>query len=293
MAAMSNPWLDRRVIAYAHQGGAREGPSSTLYAIEQALAAGATAIELDVHASSDGVLVVCHDPTLDRTTNGSGRIADHSWSELELLDNAWHFVPAEDATPGLPDSAYPLRGLAPADRRYGVARLADVLDAFPGVPLNLDIKQTSPAVPAYEAALAELLLARGRCDDVIVASFNDASTERFRQLAPGISTSPGATLLARAGGAWLAGQQPDEAVLTELRHHVAVQVPPSYAGVRVVDERFVEFVHGLGLAVHVWTIDDRAEMASLLDAGVDGIMTDRPSVLAGLLAERGVAWRAE
>src|SRR5271170_5274630 len=119
---MDNPWLDRRVLAYAHQGGAREAPSSTLYAIETALSAGADAIELDVHASADGVLVVCHDPTLDRTSNGSGRIADHSWAELERLDNAYWFVPGEDAVGGHPDGDYPLRGRAPCDRRLGVAR---------------------------------------------------------------------------------------------------------------------------------------------------------------------------
>jgi glycerophosphoryl diester phosphodiesterase len=287
---MDNPWLERRVLAYAHQGGALEGPSSTLYAIEQALAAGADAIELDVHATRDGILVVCHDPTLDRTTNGSGRIADHDWSDLERLDNAFYFVPGEDARPGLPDSAYPLRGNAPADRRLGVARLVDVLDAFPAVPLNLDVKQTAPQVAAYEAALAELLAAYGRTEDVIVASFNDASTEAFRRLAPGVGTSPGSALLGRAGAALLSGRLPDAAVCAELQHHVAVQVPPSYAGVRVVDERLVAFVHELGLAVHVWTVNDVTEIAELVAAGVDGIMTDRPSVLAAALAEHGAAW---
>ncbi len=288
---MDNPWLERRILAYAHQGGAREGPSSTLYAMQQALAAGADALELDVHASSDGVLVVCHDPTLERTTNGSGRIAEHSWSELEQLDNAYHFVPGEDALPGRADGFYPLRGRAPAERGLGIARLADVLEAFPGVPLNLDIKQNAPVVAPYEAPLAELLTAYGRSDDVIVASFDDASTATFRELAPEVGTSPGSMLLARAGAALLSGGLPDAAVRAELQRHVAVQVPPSYAGVRVVDERFVEYAHELGLAVHVWTVDDPDEMVELVSVGVDGIMTDRPSVLAGVLAERGATWR--
>lgn len=288
---MDNPWLARRVLAYAHQGGARENPSSTLYALEEALAAGADAFELDVHATRDGVLVACHDPTLDRTTNGSGPIAEHDWSELEALDNAFNFVPGDDATPGLPDDAYPLRGRAPADRRFGVARLADVLECFPGVLLNLDIKQTAPAVPAYEAALATLLLAHGRGGDVIVASFNDASTTAFSELAPEVGTSPGSGLLAKAGVALLAGRLPEPEVCAELQRHRAVQVPTSYGGVRVVDERFVAFAHELGLAVHVWTIDDPVEMAALVETGVDGIMTDRPSVLAAVLAERQVGWR--
>src|SRR5271166_2267317 len=109
-----NPWLHRRVISYAHQGGACEAPSSTLAAIGKAVDLGATAIELDVHASSDGHLVVCHDPTLERTTNGSGAIADHLLAELQQLDNAYWFVPGADAQPGRDEAAYPLRGLAPA-----------------------------------------------------------------------------------------------------------------------------------------------------------------------------------
>jgi glycerophosphoryl diester phosphodiesterase len=289
--AVPNPWLSRRVIAFAHQGGAREAPSSTLYAIEQAIAAGADAIELDVHATSDGVLVVCHDPTLDRTTNAAGPIAEHTWSELSVLDNAFNFVPGEDAQLGRSESDYPLRGKAPADRRLGIARLEDVLEAFPTVPLNLDIKQTSPAVEPYEATLAALLGRYGRSDDVIVASFNDASTAAFSRLAPQIGTSPGATLLGDAGRAVLAGTTLDAAVIAALARHVAVQVPASYGGVRFVDERFVALAHDLGLAVHVWTIDDPEEMATLVETGVDGIMTDRPSVLAGVLAERGAAWR--
>ncbi len=283
---MANPWLERRVLAYAHQGGAKEAPSSTIYAIEQALAAGADAVELDVHMTADGVLVVCHDATLERTTDGSGRIAEHTWSELARLDNAYWFVPGEDALRGRPEADYPLRGRAPEQRELGLARLDEVIERFPGVPLTLDIKQTDPEVPAYEEAVAELLVRRGRVEDVIVASFNDRSTSRIAELAPAIGTSPGSALLLRAGQALLSGGSPDEEVLAELRRHVAVQVPPAYGSLRVVDERFVEFVHGIGLAVHVWTIDEAEEMRALLEAGVDGIMTDRPSVLAGVLASR-------
>ena len=288
---MDNPWLERRVLAYAHQGGAREGPSSTLHAIELALAAGADAVELDVRASSDGELVVFHDASLERLTDGSGRVADHLWSELEQLDNAYYFVPGEDAQPGREASAYPLRGRAPSDRRYGVARLAEVLDEFPGVLLNLDIKETAPAVPAYEATLALLLADHGRTDDVIVTSFDDASTETFRDLAPEIRTSAGSRLLGRAGSALLQGRRPDDAVCAELSRHAAVQLPASYQGVRVVDAYLVRFAHELGLAVHVWTVDDPAEMSELVALGVDGIMTDRPSVLAAVLAELGAGWQ--
>lgn len=167
-----NPWLTRRVLNYAHQGGAKEAPSSTLFAMRQALAAGAHAIELDVHCSADGELVVCHDATVDATTNGSGPIAGLTLAELRALDNA---------------AAWPeYAGRAPADRAFGVATLREVLEEFPGVILNLDIKQTAPDVPAYEERLAALLHEYGRTDDVIVASFLDVATDRFSEFAPGI-----------------------------------------------------------------------------------------------------------
>src|SRR5580704_11723247 len=105
-----SPWPSRRVIAYAHQGGAWEGPSSTLFAIESALAAGATGIELDVHATADGHLVVCHDETVDRTTNGHGSISELTLDELRALDNAYWWVPGEVVDHDRPDTDYPLRG---------------------------------------------------------------------------------------------------------------------------------------------------------------------------------------
>jgi len=172
------PWTDRRVIAYAHQGGAWEAPSSTLHAIRSALDAGATAIELDVHATSDGQLVVCHDATVDRTTEGTGRIAELSAAELATLDNAYWWAPGADVSPGLASDRYPYRGRAPGDRRFGIALLEEVLEEFAGVVLNLDIKQTAPVVEPYEEKLAAMLHRFGRVDDVIVASFIEIATSR-------------------------------------------------------------------------------------------------------------------
>ncbi len=184
-------WIDRRVIAYAHQGGAWEAPSSTLYAIREALEAGATGIELDVHATADGELVVCHDATVDRTTEGSGAIAELSTDQVRSLDNAYWWAQGADVTPGLEPDAYPYRGLAPEDHRFRIALLEEVLDEFEGVVLNLDIKQTAPAVEPYEQQLAAMLRRFGRVDDVIVASFHDAATEAFSSFAPEIPTSAG------------------------------------------------------------------------------------------------------
>lgn len=267
---MGNVWLDRRVLNYAHQGGAREGPSSTMHAMRAALDAGAHALELDVHATADGVLVVCHDETVDRTTQGSGRIADLTWAHLQELDNAYWWSPGRvvDHETG----PWPLRG-----QGIGVATLREVLEAFPDVFLNLDIKETAPAVPGYEQALADLLREHGRSSDVIVASFHDVATERFSALAPEIGTSAGTSGVAEFYFAVRDGRPPPAT------RHVALQVPATYEDTVVVTEEFVAAAHSVGLAVHVWTIDEPDEMRRLVDLGVDGVMTDCPSLLAGVL----------
>ncbi|MBA3653806.1 MAG: glycerophosphodiester phosphodiesterase [Actinobacteria bacterium] len=277
---MTNPWIDRRVLNYAHQGGAREAPSSTLFALRQAIAAGAHALELDVHATADGHLVVCHDATVDRTTSAAGAIATMTLADVQALDNAYWWVSGHVVAPGRPDADYVHRGKAPDDRDFGIATLREVLDAVPGVFLNLDIKQTAPAVEPYEAALAELLQEYGRTDDVIVASFNDLATDAFKHHAPAVSTSAGTVAVAEFFAAVRDGEPTPSGVL---RHH-ALQVPATFQDVTLVDERFVTRAHEAGLAVHVWTIDDPAEMRRLVELGVDGVMTDRPSVLTEVLA---------
>lgn len=270
------------MLNYAHQGGAREAPSSTLHAIRAALATGATAVELDVHATADRQLVVCHDDTVDRTTDGTGRIADLTLADLRGLDNAHWWSPGHVVDHE--DGPWPLRGRASDDPDLRIATLDEVLDAFPGVILNLDIKQTAPDVEPYEELLAGVLRDHGRTDDVIVASFLDRATEAFSTFAPEIPTSLGTEATAAFYFAVQAGDPPPAT------RHVALQVPLRFGDRTIVDERFVDAAHGSGLAVHVWTIDDAEEMAGLCELGVDGIITDRPSVCAGVLADRAVAY---
>jgi glycerophosphoryl diester phosphodiesterase len=280
-------WLQRRVIAYAHQGGAWEAPSSTCFAIRRALELGATGIELDVHATVDRHLVVCHDATVDRTTDSSGWIADKTLAELRQLDSSYWFVPGADVTPDLPAGAYPYRGRAPDDRDFGIATLAEaiaVIDEFPGVVVNLDIKRTAPDVEPYEELLADELRLLGRTQDVIVASFNDLASDAFRRFAPEIATSAGTIATADFWRAAHAGEDPPATP------YVALQVPTSHSGLEVADEVLVKAAHACGIAVHVWTVNDESEMARLVDLGVDGIISDLPTQLAGLLAEKGVNW---
>jgi glycerophosphoryl diester phosphodiesterase len=280
----SSLWRERRVIAYAHQGGAWENPSSTLHTIAAALEVGATAIELDVHATADGELVVCHDATVDRTTASTGTIASFTLAELRAMDFSYWFIPGADVTPGREASAYPYRGRAPGDPRFGIATLREVLESFPGVVLNLDIKQTAPMVAPYEESLARLLAEFGRVDDVMVASFLDPATDAFRGFAPDVPTSAGTMATAEF---WRAVHN-DEPVPDSPA--AAFQVPERQGDLLVVDDIFVKAAHQAGKAVHVWTINDEEAMRRLVALDVDGIISDVPTTLVGVLASLGVAW---
>ncbi len=279
---MSNPWLHRRVVNFAHQGGSFEGPSSTLAAIEQALANGATAIELDVHATSDRVLVVCHDETVDRTTNAVGQICDLTIDQVTELDNAYWFIEGDQVSPGHNEHEYLWRGKAPKDHRFGIARLDEVMSSFPGVVLNLDIKRTGPDVEPYEELLAETLASHHRHDDVIVASFLDSAIAAFRTFSPTTATSAATLETAMFYRAIQAGERPPALDV------VAFQVPEMFQELTLVDQRFVDAAHEAGIAVHVWTINDQTSMERLVRLGVDGIISDCPTMLHAMLGAQ--AW---
>ena len=255
-----------------------------MFAINRALAAGATGIELDVHATADGELVVCHDATVDRTTAATGDIASFTLAELRQLDFSFWFIPGADVTPDRPPDEYPYRGRAPDDPQFGIATLREVLEQFPGVVLNLDIKQTAPVVAPYEESLARLLAEFERTDDVIVASFLDPATDAFRKFAPMVPTSAGTVATADF---WRAVR--NEGALPETPA-AAYQVPERMGDLVVVDKAFVAAAHRRGKAVHVWTIDDAPSMERLVEMGVDGIISDVPTTLSKVLRQRDVAW---
>jgi len=279
-------WTSRRVIAYAHQGGSFEGPSSTLFAIGRALAHGATGIELDVHATKDRAIVVCHDQTVDRTTNHHGEIASLTLGELRDMDNAYWWIAGDTVSPGREDGAYVYRAKAPADRAFGVATLEEVATAFPGVLLNLDIKRTAPEVEPYEQLLYDELRRLERTKSVSVASFNDDALGAFRRVARDVATSAATN---ETAAFYFSIHGDTEPVVPPV---VAFQVPASFGDVTVVDETFIAQAHRHDIAVHVWTINDVAEMDRLIDLGVDGIVSDAPTLLAERLRQRGCAWDA-
>ena len=247
------PFLDAPTpLAFAHRGGAADGDENTVEAFERAVKLGYRYVETDVHATADGVAVVFHDSTLDRVTGQAGRISDLTWSDLQSVRIAGAAL---------------------------VPRLDEVLAAWPEIRFNIDIKADPGVAPTVDT-----ILRSDAADRVLLASFSDRRLAAVRALAgPAIATSMGSRSVTRLRLASLIG-----APLRLPSSVAAVQVPPRLGRITVVDRRFLALAHRLGLQVHVWTIDDPTEMTRLLDLGVDGIMTDRLTVLRDVYRARGL-----
>lgn len=290
----TNPWLNRRVLNIAHQGGEIEAPSDTLFALKTAQEKGADVLELDVHATADGEIVALHDATVDRTTDGAGRVDQMTLDQIKSLDAAYWFVPGCGTCHGRPDADYIYRGLATGERSvppelngfepndFKIPTLREVLQQFPNEFINIEIKSTVPDTTPYETKVAALLNEFGRNTDTIVASFNDTAMALFKLHPTAVSTSPGRLT---TGLFWASSQGSLPGI--PLPGYQALQVPVAYEGLTIVTPSFVTKAHNNGLAIHVWTIDDRAEMERLIDMGVDGIMTNRPTLLKQVLNEKG------
>ncbi|QIJ61545.1 glycerophosphodiester phosphodiesterase [Streptomyces sp. JB150] len=247
-----HPYLDHPgPIPFAHRGGAADGLENTVLQFRRAVEAGYRYIETDVHATRDGKLVAFHDTTLDRVTDGTGRIAELPWAEVRH---------------------------ARVGGREPVPLFEELLETFPEVRWNVDLKA--------ESALHSFLNLVARTDSwdrVCVGSFSEARVVRAQRLAgPRLATSYGTrgvlNLRLRSWGVPAALR----------RSAVAAQVPESQSGIQVVDRRFIRAAHARGLQVHVWTINEPERMHRLLDLGVDGIMTDHIDTLRRVMEDRGL-----
>ncbi len=286
---MSNPWISRRVLNYAHRGGALEAPSSTIYAVEKALYGGATAIEIDVHPTKDLQAVCLHDDTLERTTNGCGNVRDFTLAEIKALDAAFYF--ADDGTEEshiLEESAYAYRGLAKEDPRFQVPTLQEVVEACGDAFINVDIKEDIGAEAEFESKLVSLIREKGLADRTIFASFLQGPLDRVRALYSDVHTAASPEEALKFYNDFLADRQRPETLPLP---YAALQIPASYGGIEYLDSSFVEFAHDCGVAVHVWTINERTQMEHLVDVGVDGVITDRPALCASVLSDLDVSFR--
>ena len=254
-------------VNLAHRGASAHAPENTMVAFRLAVETGAGGLELDVHLSRDGHIVVIHDPTLDRTTDGTGAVARMTLDELRGLDAGYNFSPEGGDT-------FPYRGLG-----LWIPTLAEVLREFPGVAVNIDMKADLPGIEAAVLNVVREADAEGRA---LVVSSRRSAVRRFRRMSGG-RVSTGASRWET--GVFLAFCRLYlERLLVPA--YDALQVPLRHRGIPLVNRRFVDAAHGRNVRVDAWTINEAGEMRRLLDLGVDAIMTDQPETLAGVLQER-------
>lgn len=261
--ATSVPFLDgEHPIRFAHRGSRELWPENTWYGFDRAVEdLGYSYIETDIRVTKDGVVVVFHDDVLERTTNGRGAVADWLWEDLSSLDAAYNFSPDGES--------FPLRG---GDVR--ISRLDDTFERYPDVRFNIDLKAKHSEWP-----VAEVVTRHKRHDSVLIGSFHDRRIARFRRITKGtVATSAGPQAAIAMYAASRVGRTLDRAP-------AAYQLPHRMGGAKV-DEKLVEAVHAGGAHIHLWTVNDAAEMRAFLDLGVDGIVTDRPDLLNDVLGER-------
>ncbi len=243
---------------FAHQGASGERPENTIPAFERAVAQGIAFLEMDCHGTRDGEIVICHDAHVDRTTDGSGPIGEHDFAALERLDAGGRFSPD--------GHSFPFRG-----RGIRIPRLQEVLERFPESRINLEIKQR---VPPIADEVVRVIQRAGAGHRVLLAAAEDDIMESIHKLAPGTAfgSSTGDVLAfytAVRDDAW-DGFEP---------RGQALQIPTEFAGNDLITPESVAAARRVGLFMHIWTINDPAEMRRLLALGVDGLMSDYPARL--------------
>jgi glycerophosphoryl diester phosphodiesterase len=252
-----HPFASRDKLVFAHRGGAKLAPENTVPAFENGLALGSDGLECDVHLSRDGVPVVIHDQTLDRTTDATGLVCDRTAQELAAVDAGFRFT--------APDGSHPFRG-----RGIGVPTLEAVLSSFATARIIVEMKRGEPALAL---AVLDVVRRTNAWDRVCVGSFYRRGLDVIRAAQPALATSASQNearwTLYRAWCRW---------PLSAARVYCAFQVPERAGRLRVVSRSFVAQAHRDGARVDVWVVDAADDIARLFSWGVDGVITDRPDI---------------
>lgn len=250
-------------IIYAHRGGAALRPENTVAAFDHGIAHGAEGLEFDVHLSKDGIVVVHHDETLERTTNGRGRIADFTADELARIDAGHNF--------GDGNGSFPFRG-----QEIGIPTLRAVLRRYPNARLIIELKVDGPELAKQ---VVEDVRAADAVERVAIGSFFPAALEAVRRYEPAIATGAAKEetrwALYRSWAGLSIGSTP----------YREFQVPEWSGFTPIVTRRFVNAAHRAGIPVKVWTVNDTDTMRRLLARGVDALITDRPDLAKHVVAE--------
>jgi len=265
---LPHPWgAAGRPLVFGHRGGAGLAPENTFAAFERGIAEGVDGLELDVRLARDGEVVVCHDPTLDRTTDTTGPVSALSSRELAGVDAGYRFMTG--------DGVWPFRG-----RGVGVPLLRAVLTRFPSHPLIVEIKGAEVELARRTVAIVR---ETGAVDRVCIGSFRRAVLDEVRRLEPRLVTGAASDEVRWALYRSWFGLFPRRVP------YKALQVPQRREGQHVVTGRFLRGAHRAGVPVQVWVVDQASDIERLLGLGVDGIITDRPDVAVPAVQEWLVA----
>jgi glycerophosphoryl diester phosphodiesterase len=249
------PFFSDSPQVFAHRGGCDLGPENTIAAFDIGMSTGADGLELDVHLSADGIVIVHHDKTLDRTTNASGPIGARTAQELERVDAGYWFTRGD---------GYPFRG-----QGIGVPTLGAVLARYRGIPTIIEIKVYTAEMGQ---AVAEEIRRADALEYVCVAGYGLASARAARAALPGVAAS------AAQPEVRLAVYRSILRCPVRRAGYQTYQVPEWAEATRIVTPRFIRHAHAAGLKVQVWTVDEEADMRRLLDWGIDGLISNRPDL---------------
>jgi glycerophosphoryl diester phosphodiesterase len=251
--------VNKHHLVIAHRGGAGVFPENTLYAFQNSWKLGADVLETDVRETADGKLVLLHDKTVNRTTNGEGEVSQMTLEEVKKLDAADKFSKDNGQT-------FPFR-----NQKITIPTLEEVFSALPDAKFNIEIKQPSPTI---DDSLCSLIREKKMTEKVVIASFSQEALDEFRSKCPEVATSASTSEMTK----FLAYQKSgiSESFSPQMS---ALQTAEKLGFLQIVTKDFVENAHKLNLQVHVWTINNPEDMRRLFELGVDGIMTNYPDKL--------------
>ncbi|MFN8382684.1 MAG: glycerophosphodiester phosphodiesterase family protein [Anaerolineales bacterium] len=253
-------------LVIAHQGGDGLWPGETMFAYQNAVKLGVDVLEMDIHITKDGVLVLMHDEAVDRTTDGSGEIESMTLEELKKLDAGYDWSSDNGIT-------FPFRGTG-----LQIATLEEIFTAFPDKHMTIEIKKTNTSMAQ---PFCELIRKHKMEDKVLVASFYDDKLKEFRATCPEVATSSAkneTTVFVLLTKPFLGSFYSPK--------FFSLQVPEESGGITVMTPTFVKAAHERNLAVEPWTINNAKTMKKFIDWGVDGIITDRPDIMLEVLGRK-------
>jgi glycerophosphoryl diester phosphodiesterase len=254
------------LMVIAHQGGEGLWPSETLFSFQNAASLGVDVLEMDLHITKDDVLVLIHDKTVDRTTDGSGNVEELTLAEIKALDAGYRWSPDDGAT-------FPFRG-----QGITIPTLEEIFKAFPGYRMVIEIKKTERSMAKPFCALIRQYNLQNQ---ILIASFHDERMTEFRAECPEIATSAArqeTTSFVLLSKVFMGG------LVSPIYH--SLQVPEKSSGITVMTAAFIRAAHARNLRVEPWTIDDPEQMRQYIAWGVDGIITDRPDLLLEILGRK-------